>query len=210
MDPVKITAHTYNLIATDYSKYYFDYYKENLKHINTFLNYLPKKSKILDAGCASGGISFYLNDKGFEVVGIDLSVNMIKIAKQKVPTVTFQIMDIRDLHFHKNYFQGIVSDYSLIHIPKKDIVKTLKGFYEVLKPNGYIFISVFKGNEEKFIPEPFKPDEKVFWSFFSDKEFRSYLNKSGFHVVSGISQPTRADGEDFLNTEFIYIAKKIN
>jgi len=44
---------------------------------------LPANAKVLDVGCGTGGSAFYLARKfGAEVVGVDLSTNMLAIAEE--------------------------------------------------------------------------------------------------------------------------------
>lgn len=209
MDPVKTTINTYNLIAQDYSDSYFDYYLNELEYIDEFLDLLPPKGKVLDAGCGPGGISKHLIEKGFEAVGIDLSENMLQIAKAKVPKGDFRNQEIRNLNFPPDHFDGVIASYSLVHVPKKDILSTLTGFNRVSKLDGVLFISVHEGNGEKLLDEPFKPGEKIFVDYFSSEEMENYLSQTEFQVLEKWSVKTKAS-EEFITNELIFISKKVS
>jgi cyclopropane fatty-acyl-phospholipid synthase-like methyltransferase len=58
---------------------------------------LRKNSLVLDAGCGAGTKSKYLIKKGLKVVGMDLSEEMIKIAKEEVPLGQFITMDLDNI-----------------------------------------------------------------------------------------------------------------
>ena len=64
-------------------------------------------------------------DKGFQVIGIDYSNEMLGTARNKVPDGSFRHMDMRELDFEEESFDGLLVAYSLIHIPSEDIPKTL-------------------------------------------------------------------------------------
>ena len=62
---------------------------------------LAPGARCVDAGCATGGLAIGLNDRGFEVVGIDLSERMIRLAIAKAGSgrtgLSFRVMDMRRL-----------------------------------------------------------------------------------------------------------------
>ncbi len=51
--------------------------------IKTFEHAQIKVSEVLDLGCGTGGICAILADKGFDMVGLDLSTDMLMIAREK-------------------------------------------------------------------------------------------------------------------------------
>lgn len=207
MDPISTTARTYSLIAQQYSDKYYDYFKKNLEHLTVFMHALPKAAKVLDVGSGPGGVSEYLLQQGYKVIGIDNAHGMIEIARKRVQAVDFRDMDMRYLDFPDNTFEGIIADYSLIHIPKADLILTLAGFYRVLKSEGVFYVSLFEGNDERFIDEPFKPEEKVFWDFIPAETFRRMLVDTGFELLYEKKQKTQAE-EEFLRNELFFVAKK--
>lgn len=208
-DHLEENTRVYNKIAQDYSNKYFDYYKNNLDLLDKFLEKIPSGGKILDAGCASGGITQYLVQKGFRVTAIDISSGMLAIAKKNAPEAEFKLMDFSKLKFDKEVFDGIICDFAMLHTPRTKIQQTLKGFSEVLTPQGAFFISLYKGSEEEYLDEPFLPGEKVFWSFYELEEFNSYLEEAGFDVIESTARETKAE-EEFLVTELYFIARKKN
>ena len=71
------------------SPYYHILYKDrDMKEAEEFIDHLmdrlhlPSGSKILDMGCGKGRHSVYLNRKGYNITGIDLSKENIAYCKQ--------------------------------------------------------------------------------------------------------------------------------
>ena len=95
------------------------------------LLHLPKDlsgKRILDAGCGAGQFSIELALRGANVLGIDISSNLIEIAKKRLPknlkeNAEFITSDMMQNHGGFDY--AILMD-SLIHYPEKDTVNILE------------------------------------------------------------------------------------
>ena len=183
MDKSKLAVDTYEKIAEKYAQQYFDDLAD-VPYIDKFLEKLSINGRILDVGSGPGQFAKHMLEKGFEVIGVDFSKEMVEIAKNKVPNVEFRHMDMRQLDFPDSSFDGVFSAYSLIHIPSEEVLKTLQGFHRVLKAGGYVEIAVQKGEADKIIDEPFMPTEKMFFNFFTEVRIASYLKEAGFTIES--------------------------
>lgn len=206
MDKNQLAITTYEKIANKYTQQYFDDLTD-IRYIDQFLNKLPQNAQILDIGSGPGQFSQYMAKKGFQVVGIDFSKEMTAIAEARVPEVKFQYMDMRHLEFEENSFNGVLSAYSLIHIPSEEIPKTLIGFFKVLKPGGYLEIIAQKGESDKVVDEPFMPSEKMFFNFFTVEQLTNYLNNAGFNIVYQ-EEATSQDPEAMSDKVIFTIAQK--
>ncbi|UKT64801.1 class I SAM-dependent methyltransferase [Pedobacter mucosus] len=118
--------------------------------LTTFINQ-KADSKILDIACGKGRHSIYLNKKGFDVTGIDLSDQSIKYAKQfENEKLHFLVHDMRRL-FYINYFDIALNLFTSFGYfdTEKDHVNALKTFRKCLTANGILVIDYF--NTEKII-----------------------------------------------------------
>lgn len=137
-----------------YGKYYDiiyadkDYEKECdfLEEIfRRYLKIMPKT--ILDGGCGTGGHAIPLAKRGYEVTGIDLSEEMINIAKEKASkigvNVDFNVMDLCELQLNKK-FDVCICMFAVIDYvtDNKDLSKALSNIREHLK-NDSLFIFDF-------------------------------------------------------------------
>ena len=191
-----------NTIQT-YSKIYQDYANRNT--LNNDMRSLLDKfierlngNKILDVGCAQGRDSCYLSEKGYDVLGIDLTPEFIKLAKINCLKAAFKLMDMRNLDLSPNSFNGIWASASFLHIPKNEALKTLIGFRKVLKTGGILFLSVMEGDFEGL-----RKNDKLKWgdryfSHYLTNELEKLLNTAKFEVIELIKSPT-SWGPIFLN-----------
>jgi SAM-dependent methyltransferase len=110
-----------------------------------------KNSRILDIACGRGRHSIYLNKKGFDVTGIDLSFSNIKYAHQfENPKLHFFVHDMRHL-FYINYFDLSLNLFTSFGYFNTDTehIKALKSFKKTLKNDGRLVLDYM--NSQKII-----------------------------------------------------------
>jgi ubiquinone/menaquinone biosynthesis C-methylase UbiE len=72
-----------------------------------------KGTLLLDAGCGAGGACALALDRGAGVFGIDPSVNMITVARERFPKLDLRIAELEDLPFPNGKFDAAVAVNSL-------------------------------------------------------------------------------------------------
>jgi ubiquinone/menaquinone biosynthesis C-methylase UbiE len=132
-------SHYYDLIYEDK-----DYGKE-VNFIESIFNSINKPKKILEIGCGTGNYTKILQDKGYKITGLDISENMLNIAKQKC-ACDFAKGDMRDFVI-KGKFDACIAMFAVIGYvtENSDIVKTLKNIHAHLQPNGLFVFDVWNG-----------------------------------------------------------------
>ncbi|XP_062157875.1 phosphoethanolamine N-methyltransferase 2-like isoform X4 [Alnus glutinosa] len=105
---------------------------------------LKPGQKILDVGCGIGGGDFYMAENfDVEVVGIDLSINMISFALERAIglqcSVEFEVADCTKKTYPEKAFDVIYSRDTILHIQDKPAL--FRSFYKWLKPGGKVLIS---------------------------------------------------------------------
>ena len=195
----------YDTVVDVYFKKHFDE-KGFDKYIDKFTSLLPSKAKVLDVGCGPGGETKKLLNKGFDVLGIDISEKMLTKARQSVPNGAFKNIDLMALDFPNNYFEGIWSARTLIHVPTKHLEKTIADFKRVLKSNGIMCLIVLGGKGEGIEREYYDPTGKTscFFKYFQKGELDKILEKLGLTVLQSSSFTMGKDKEPCLTV----IAKK--
>jgi len=115
-----------------------------IDNLSSYLKPAPN-SRILDIACGRGRHAIYLNRKGYDVTGIDLSEQNIKYAKQfEQKHLHFFVHDMRKLSFI-NYFDISLNLFTSFGYfdSEKDHVNALKSFCKGLKPDGTLVVDYF-------------------------------------------------------------------
>jgi 2-polyprenyl-3-methyl-5-hydroxy-6-metoxy-1,4-benzoquinol methylase len=117
--------------------------ENDLKIIERAKKYLDARSIVLDYGCATGSIALEIAGMAKEVRGIDISANMIEIAKRKadergIKNIAFTKAAIFDESLGRESFDAILS-LSILHLVENP-AQVMDRINQLLKPGG-IFIS---------------------------------------------------------------------
>ena len=168
------------------------FYAKSIQHyssfeeLNEFASLLPKKAKVLDAGCAAGRDAAELARRGIEPIGIDLSSNLIKIAKKRYPSIKFVQGNFLKLPFKNSYFQGVWAHASLLHLDSvKDVKKALSEFYRVLQKGGiiHVYVKAQTGRKKYAIVKDKLSKHDRFFQFFKRNELKKLIKNAGFKMI---------------------------
>jgi ubiquinone/menaquinone biosynthesis C-methylase UbiE len=156
---------------------------DNWKEVRAFCSALPGKAKVLDAGSGTGiPIARYLIQEGFEVVGIDLSKNMVSVARKNVPEAEFMQMNMAAIDLPPASFDGLISCYAIFHVPREKHAAIFRSFHSLLKPRGVMLVTVASCEWEEV--EKYLGVE-MFWSHFDPLDTGSLITDAGFEIEFG-------------------------
>lgn len=115
------------------------------------INSIDKNSSILEIGVGTGNLASKFSRHGFNIIGIDQSREMIKVAKEKYPKLKLRLGDFLKLPFENKTFDVIVSTYAFHHLNDEEKVIAIRELLRVLKPIGKIIIGdlMFKNQSSK-------------------------------------------------------------
>jgi len=134
--------------------------------------YRSDASCLLDICCGTGSHAILLAEKGYEIVGVDLSEEMLTIAKQKFEcagrTAKFINADARALEFDAEFeVVYCLGGTFMLLTTYKDINRCLASVRHTLKPGGIFIFSVDNGWDMLDVPtKKFVSEEggtKVVW-----------------------------------------------
>ena len=115
-----------------------------LSQIGAIFSLIPEPpKKLLDVGCGTGWTSIFFAKRGYDVLGIDISPDMVNIAlknakKENIKNIIFKVKDYENINFKENYDIIIFHDSFHHAINEK---KALEGAYKSLRNGGVCLLS---------------------------------------------------------------------
>jgi len=164
------------------------------KAIKEALKFLPKNPKTLDVACGSGDMIAEWKKYTNNIIGLDASKGMLKVAKKRFPNINFYQGLAQKLPFEAESFDCLSISFGLRNVV--EIQKAISEFYRVLKPNGILLILEFTKAEKNtslkkainFYSNKILP--KIGGIISKNKEAYEYLPNSieKFYTLNELSQ----------------------
>lgn len=120
---------------------------------------------------------------------------MIKRARDLNPGIEFAQGDMLNLDAKDASWAGIVAFYSIIHIPRPDVVRALRELRRTLQPGGLLFLAFHIGDEVFHRDEWWGHAVDLDFNFFRSAEMIRYLEAAGFEIEEAIERDPYPDVE---------------
>jgi len=173
------------------SPYYHVLYKdrnheEAANFISKLMAYLSPETQvqILDLACGKGRHSVYLNQLGYHVKGVDLSVQSIGYAKQfENERLQFEVKDLRNLGFEQHFDIALNLFTSFGYFDSIEVnIEVLKGIHQSLQPKGKLLIDFFNAQKviELLVPHELKTIDGIDFQITKKVENQSIIKDITF------------------------------
>ena len=179
------TINWYEENAKKYAKNSNKYSSIDFTQLIEFSKLFLSKGKILDAGCGSGRDTRLFDQIGFDVIGIDISKNLLDYAKKTFPNLNFQFGDILNIPFDDNHFDGVWAHASVVHFDQdSQVKKALSEFHRVLKPNGllHLLVRAQKDNIKTSVSVDSISEHERYYVNFSKEEIKNIIIDTEFKI----------------------------
>lgn len=151
------------------------------KHLDEMISKIKADAEVLDVGCGNGKPIFsYLVEKGFNVMGVDASLEMLKIAKNNFPAANFILEDMRKLSLNKK-FDAIIAWHSFFHLPQSDQPDMFRIFASHLVAGGILIFTSGTENGEAWGENG---GESMFHASLDTETYKRLLSQNNFVVIN--------------------------
>jgi SAM-dependent methyltransferase len=144
---------------------------------------------VADIGCGPGHVGRYLYDRGVDIVGIDLSAEMLRVAGERNPGMRFEKADVRSLPFADGELAGAVAFYSLIHLDDPEVPVALGELRRVIENGGVLCLAVHGGEGRVAGDEWFGRAVHFEATLWSIAPLGVLLTDAGFTIESAVARP---------------------
>jgi ubiquinone/menaquinone biosynthesis C-methylase UbiE len=147
-----------------------------------------KGAEVLDVATGTGKQAFAFAKKGFSVTGIDLSDDMLKIARKnnRYHNVKLEAGDATTMNFPENRFDVASVSFALHDMPPSVGEKVLKEMVRVTRPGGTITVVDYDLPKNKFIKNlaymMIKAYESKYYPPFINNNLPALMEKSGIKI----------------------------
>jgi 2-polyprenyl-3-methyl-5-hydroxy-6-metoxy-1,4-benzoquinol methylase len=208
VDRYKETFDTWNKVAQLYQDKFMDLDLYNDSYDLFCQQAAIENASILEIGCGPGNITQYLLNKrpDFNIVGIDISPNMIELAKANNPIANFKVMDCRDIDQLQNRFDGIVCGFCIPYLSGVDGLKMIKDCADLLNNKGILYLSFVEGDYQQSGFQTASTGDRTYFYFYALESLVKELESSGFEINQVLKKKYERSNSTEVHT--IIIASK--
>jgi len=175
----------YTKLATVYEAMYqtfIDYQEEYLFYSKILTKY--DKNEVVEIGCGTGNLANFFSESNFKYLGIDLSKEMIKLAKIKAKNCQFINADMRYFQLQKTVESAIITARTISYLStNKDVNNTFFSINKNLNQGGILCFDIIDAN--RFVPMIMAKQDVIHKAIYNDI---TYVRKSDWklHLENGI------------------------
>ncbi|MDN5200639.1 class I SAM-dependent methyltransferase [Fulvivirgaceae bacterium BMA10] len=165
-----------------------------------FYHLNPAKGKTyLDIGCGTGNYTIALNQKGVSMIGIDPSVEMLKIAKAKNANIQWYIGNVENIQLEDEVVDGAIASLTIHHWP--DLQKGFEEMNRVLKKNSRLVIFTSTPHQMKgywlnyYFPKMLEDSMHQMPTY---EKVAACLENNSFHILGTEKYFVKEDLEDLF------------
>lgn len=122
------------------------------------------KTPIVDLGCGLGNNTFYLLQKGKEVLACDYSEVALETIQKEAPQIKTCLFDMTEpFPIQDNYTDIVIADLCIHYFPEDTTKQIIKEIKRILKPNGVLLFRVNSVDDSNFVVNHEKLEDHFIW-----------------------------------------------
>ena len=189
----------YDQIAAQYAKKRDQ--RARIPYLERLNKSLAANSRVLDLGCGPGlPVDLWLVQQGHRVIGLDISAEMLSLARRNVPEAHYELCDIATLREGAYLVDAVVCFFAMFHIDRSFHRQLLRCIRSYLDGNGVLMITTGQNDwegEEDFL------GVQMAWSHFDGTTNRTLIEECGFSILFEDQHRDNSFGDDEWHPIFL-------
>lgn len=164
--------------------------------LNRFAEAIRGRGLVADLGCGPGHVARSLSAEGAAMVGIDISPEMIRVAKELHPELEFRVGDMNHLELPDASLAGVVAFYAIVHFRPEELEPVFREMRRVLAPGGLALLAFHIGDEVVHVEDLFGAPVSLDFRFHQPDRVVDALRSAGLAVLE------RTEREPYEGAEY--------
>jgi SAM-dependent methyltransferase len=174
--------------------------------LNRFAEDTRGRGLVADVGCGPGHVSRYLHEQGVTVVGIDLSAEMVAVAKRLNPGLSFQVGDMRQLDLPDATLAGIIAFYSIVHFEPAELTAIMLEMRRTLALGGLLLVSFHIGDQVVHVEDLFGARVSLDFRFHVPHDVIEALRSAHLEIIEHVEREPY-EGAEYPSRRCYLLAK---
>jgi len=181
----------------------YEPYIETYRYLSSLLR---ADAEVLDVACGPGNISKYLLEEKpqLKVHGIDLSPQMVNLARSNNPTAVFEIKDSRKISSLKKTYDAIVAGFCFPYLSREEVVQFIISAQAIVRTGGVFYISTMEGDYGNSGWQSNNNADRVYIYYHQAKYLLEQLKSVEFEIMNVERKLFALDDESKAVDLFIY------
>ncbi|MFF2183870.1 methyltransferase domain-containing protein [Streptomyces sp. NPDC058155] len=207
-DALSATREAYDAAAVTYEQLFSDSLRDSPLDraiLGVFAEVVSASGdgQVADLGCGPGHVTAHLGELGLAAFGVDASPVMIKLARQAHPGLRFDVGSMTALDIADGVLGGVLSRWSVIHTPPRELPVILAEFHRVLAPGGHLLIGFSASEDPSHPTQVFDHAVAPAYRWWPD-HLAEMLRESGLSEVARmVREPQPTDRRQFKGVQLL-------
>jgi SAM-dependent methyltransferase len=209
-DFLRTTRASYDAVAADYSEYFRDELAAKPLDRAMLAGFAELvraagAGPVADIGCGTGRVTAHLNDLGLGVFGVDLSPQMVAVARRSHPGLRFDVGSMLALDLPDGALVGVMAWYSIVHTPQERLPEVFAEFCRVLAPGGLVLLAFQVGGEPLHLTEALGHAISLIFHRLQPDRVAKLLGQAGLVVRGQLLREPDEDGNFTERTQQAFV-----
>lgn len=202
----------YDAVAENYAAQFLD--ELSGKHLDrllldAFAEANRDRGTLADFGCGPGQTAKFLYDLGVrDLIGIDISPEMIKSARRLFPEIQFNCANFLELPYEDSHFGSAIAFYAIVNLDYPQVEIAFREIHRVLKNGGQFLCSFHVGTGTRHLDVFLEKEAPIDFYFFETTRIAELLGNTGFAVVDVLERYPYPEVEYPSRRAYVWVEKQ--